>query len=57
KTPFELVYRKKPTTNYLRVYSCKAYVLDKIIPKKEKLRARVLISYLVRYNSTNIFRI
>ncbi|KAF2135171.1 uncharacterized protein K452DRAFT_239841, partial [Aplosporella prunicola CBS 121167] len=57
KTPFELVYRKKPTTNYLRVYSYKAYVLDKIIPKKKKLRARVLISYLVRYNSTNIFYI
>jgi hypothetical protein len=45
---------------HLHLLGCKAYVLDKTIPKRHrliKLDPRAYISYLVGYDSTNIFRI
>ena len=41
----------------MKVYECKAYAHIPKIPRLEKLAARANISYLVGYNSTNIFRI
>jgi hypothetical protein len=49
----------KPKSNiaHLRIYDCKIYPLIHKILKKQKLRPRAQIGYLVRYNSSNIFRI
>jgi hypothetical protein len=47
----------KPNIAYLRIYSCRAYPLIHKIPKKQKLRLRAQIGYLVGYDSSNIFRI
>jgi hypothetical protein len=57
KTPFEALTKKKPNLSHLRVYGCRAYPLDKHIPRTEKLRPRAHIGYLLGYDSTNIFRI
>lgn len=57
KTPFELVHSKKPSIEHLGIYGCKAYALNKLLPRKEKLQERVLVGYLVGYESTNIYRI
>lgn len=42
---------------HLRVYGCRAYPLDKHVPKSRKLEPRAHIGYLVGYESTNIYRI
>jgi hypothetical protein len=51
------VSKPKPNIAHLRVYGCRAYPLIHEIPKKQKLRPRAQIGYLVGYNSSNIFRI
>lgn len=56
-TPFEAVHGVKPSVQHLRVYGCKAYVLNKQIPHKNKMQERALIGYLIGYDSRNIFRI
>ncbi|KAG6995781.1 hypothetical protein G7Y79_00042g078860 [Physcia stellaris] len=57
KTPFEMVTGKKPNLAHIVQYGAKAYPLDKDIPKKEKMRAKAHIGFLVGYDSTNIFLI
>ena len=57
KTPFECITGTQPDLRHLHVYECKAYALNKNIPRKEKLQERAHIGYLIDYNSTNIFRI
>jgi len=60
KTPYEAVTGQKPMLVHLHPLGCKAYALDKTIPKRHrliKLDPRAHISYLVNYDSTNIFRI
>ncbi|KAF4305818.1 Integrase catalytic core [Botryosphaeria dothidea] len=57
KTPFELAHGTKPNVAHMRVYGCKAYALNKNIPRSEKLQERALVGYLVGYDSTNIYRI
>ncbi|KAL1954930.1 hypothetical protein VTO42DRAFT_430 [Malbranchea cinnamomea] len=47
----------KPLLGHLRVYRARAYVLDNKVPKGRKSLARAHISYLVGYESTNIFHI
>jgi transposase InsO family protein len=51
------VANPKPNIAHLRVYGCRAYPLIRKIPKKQKLRPRAQIGYLVGYDSSNIFRI
>jgi hypothetical protein len=51
------VSKPKPNIAHLRIYGCRAYPLIHKIPKKQKLRPRAQINYLIRYNSSNIFRI
>lgn len=55
KTPFEKVTGVKPNLSHMHQYGCKAYALDKNIPKKEKLQERAHIGFLLGYDSTNIF--
>ena len=56
-TPFEALTGKKPLLTHLHPYGCKAYPLEKNIPRLKKLLPRALIGYLVGYDSTNIYRI
>ena len=54
---------RKPTLQHLKAYGCRSYVLIKSArdpdkPKKrQKLRPKAHISFLVGYESTNIYRI
>ena len=57
KTPYELVNKTPPSLSHLHPIGCKAYSLDKHIPRKEKMQERAHIGHLVGYDSTNIFRI
>lgn len=57
KTPFELAVGSAPNLSHLRKIGCKAYTLDKHIPRKEKLQERAHIGHLIGYDSTNIFRV
>ncbi len=57
KTPYELVMCKQPNLRHLKQYGCKAYTLDKHIPRKQKLQERAHIGHIIGYDSTNIFRI
>jgi hypothetical protein len=57
KTPYEGVKNKKPRLAHLHPFGCKAYALQKHIPKLEKLNPRAHVGYFVGYDSTNIFRI
>ena len=57
KTPFEAGRQFKPRLVYLNVLRAKVYVLNYNIPKKNKLDLRAFVGHLVRYDSTNIFRV
>jgi hypothetical protein len=54
---------RKPLTNYLKAYGCRAYVLIKSAGdpdkprKRQKLQPKAHIGFLVGYESTNIYRI
>ncbi len=56
-TPFEALYKFKPTISHMKIYGCKAYPLIYNIPKLEKLQPRAHIGYFVGYSSRNIYRI
>ena len=57
KTPYKVIYGRKPNLAHLRTYGCRAYLLRNKIPKLEKLAPRAYIGYLVGYNLLNIYRI
>lgn len=57
KTPFELVTGSKPNLAHIIQFGAKAYPIDKHIPRREKMRAKAHIGFLVGYDSTNIFNI
>jgi hypothetical protein len=57
KTFFEILIEKKSNLSHLQSYKCKAYFLKNIISRKDRLKSKVFIDYLVRYEFTNIFRI
>jgi hypothetical protein len=57
KTPIEALTEQKPSLSHLHVYGCRAYALDKHIPRLDKLRPRAHIGYFVCIDSTNIYRI
>jgi len=57
KTPFEAVHSHKPSLAHIRLLGCKAYMLDKHVPKLKKLDPRAQIGYLIGYQSTNLWRI
>jgi hypothetical protein len=55
KTPYKIVWGRKPLVAYIRPISCRAYVYNRNLRAANKLKLRTLISYLVGYYSTNIF--
>ena len=57
KTPFEDVIHTKPNLSHLKRFGCKAYPLNKSIPRKDKLVPRAHVGYLVGYDGTNIYNI
>ncbi len=57
KTFFEVLTKEKSNMTHLQSYECRAYLLKNIIFRKNRLKSRVFIDYLVRYDFTNIFRI
>ncbi len=57
KTFFETLIEKKSNLTHLQSYECRAYFLKNIFSKKNRLKSRAFIDYLVRYDFTNIFRI
>lgn len=57
KTPWELVAWSPPNLAHLHQFGCKAYTLNKNIPREQKLEARAHIGHLVGYEARTIFRI
>jgi hypothetical protein len=57
RTPYEAVFKIKPSISHLRIIGSKAYVLKPNIPKLAKLHARARIGYLIGYEASNIWRI
>ncbi|KAI0992896.1 hypothetical protein K3495_g15288, partial [Podosphaera aphanis] len=57
KTPFECVYGYKPPLSHLDIIGSKVYVLNKNIPRLDKLLARAHVGYLIGWESTNIYKV
>ena len=57
KTSFELTIDKKLNLTHLIQYESKIYSVDKAIFKREKMRSRTHIDFLVEYDNTNIYLI
>ncbi len=57
KTLFEALTKKKSNLTHIQSYECRAYFLKNIISRKNRLKSRAFIDYLVKYDFTNIFRI
>ena len=57
ETPYELVIGNAPDLSHLHQYGCKAYTLNKNLPRKEKMQERAHIGHLIGYEARNIFRI
>ncbi len=57
KTFFEVLIEKKSNLTHLQSYECRAYFLKNIISKKNRLKSKAFIDYLVKYDFINIFRI
>lgn len=57
KTPYEALTAVKPQLSHLHPFGCRAYPLNKHIPRLQKLAPRAFIGYLVGYDSSNIYRI
>ncbi len=57
KTLYKAVRKVRPMYAHIHLYGCRAYALQRNIPKKDKLTPRAHLDYLVRYNSRNIYQI
>ncbi|KAI1515853.1 Pol protein [Pyrenophora tritici-repentis] len=57
KTPYEIVWGRKPLVAHMRPIGCRAYVYNRDLRAADKLESRTLIGHLVGYQGTNIFRI
>jgi hypothetical protein len=54
---FEILIEEKSNLTHLQSYKCRTYLLKNIILRKNRLKSRAFIDYLVRYDFINIFRI
>ncbi len=57
KISFETLIEKKSNLSHLQSYECRAYLLKNIILRKNRLKSRTFIDYLMKYDFINIFRI
>jgi hypothetical protein len=57
KSPYEVVWGRKPLGAHMRPIGCRAYVYNRDLRAADKLESRTLIGHLVGYQGTNIFRI
>ncbi len=57
KTSFETLIEKKSNLTHLQSYECWTYLLKNIIFKKNRLKSKAFIDYLVKYDFINIFQI
>ena len=57
KTPYEVVWGRKPLVAHMRPIGCRAYVYNRDLRAADKLESRTHIYHLVGYQGTNIFRI
>lgn len=57
RTPYELIWNRKPLVSHMHPIGCQAFALNQSIGKSDKTESRALVGHLVRYQSTNIFRI
>ena len=57
KTSFEMTTDKKLNLARLVQYEAKAYLVNKNISRREKMKTRAHIDFLMSYDSTNIYLI
>jgi hypothetical protein len=57
KTFFEVLIEEKSNLTHLQSYECRTYFLKNIILRKNRLKSKAFIDYLIRYDFINIFRI
>ena len=57
KTSFEMIIDKKLNLAHLVQYEAKTYFVDKNISRREKMKTRAHIDFLMSYDSTNIYLI
>jgi hypothetical protein len=57
KISFEILIKKKSNLTHLQSYECRTYFLKNIIFRKNRLKSKAFIDYLMRYDLINIFRI
>jgi hypothetical protein len=57
KTPYKVVWGRKPLVAHMRPIGCRAYVYNRDLKAADKLELCVPIGHLVGYQGTNIFRI
>jgi hypothetical protein len=55
KTPYEVIWGKKPSVAHMRPIGSHAFVYNTKIARGDKLESRAIIGHLVGYNSTNIY--
>lgn len=57
KTPFEIVTGKRPHMAHVHLIGSKAYTLNPHLARGDKIESRVLISHLVGFNASTIYRV
>jgi hypothetical protein len=57
KSPLEIKYSRKQHVGYLRVYSCRAYILRHDIIRGDKFTDRTIAGRLISYEGDNIYRV
>jgi hypothetical protein len=57
KISFEILTRENSNLAHLQSYECRAYLLKNIILRKNRLKSKAFIDYLVKYDFINMFRI
>ena len=50
-----MIIKKKFNLVYLVQYEAKAYFVDKNILRREKIKTKTYIDFLINYDSTNIY--
>ena len=56
RTPQEMVTDIRPDLSRLRVIGSRGFVLNKHLPRGDKLEDRTFEGFLIGYNTSNIFR-